>query len=82
LRLVEAGTVHLIIVGDPLLSRFPADQGASHGTGDDAAGRQKDCCRQDEPASEGEVGDEDENVDEEGEQGEKEGRDGQDKYGE
>jgi hypothetical protein len=71
--MIEILSAHLWILRDPPLSGFPTDQRPSHRTCDDAAGGQKDRGGEDDPSTPLEMGDEDEDIDQEGKQREQQG---------
>lgn len=65
---VVCGTVHIRILGDALLARFPADESSAHGAGDDAGGDDEDCGSQYDPSSPCHVRNEQQNIDQKREQ--------------
>lgn len=73
---------HFRIFLDPLLPGFPGDEGAAHGAREDAAGNDEDDSGEHDPAAPLHVGDEEQDVDEEGEQSNDHGGDGEDQQAE
>ena len=73
LAVVVVLAAHLGVLGDALLARLAADDGAAHGAGQHAADDDQDGGGQHDPAAPAHVGDEEQDVDEEGEQRDQEG---------
>lgn len=79
--LVVCSAIHIGVLRDALLARFPTDQGPSHGASNDAGRDNQKCGSQHDPASPLHMRDEKENVDKKGQQRHQQGGKSQDEEG-